>query len=77
MLDVKTKQVVDGTIAAFHSSFDFFFQVCGGLTDPRDLQMFCTLFRTESLKGEELRNFLGDMSIDNAFKVAIVQQIFF
>ena len=30
----KDQASADGTIAAFHSGFDFFFQVCGGLTYP-------------------------------------------
>ena len=36
--DVKTQTGTDGTIAAFHGAFDFFFQVCGGLTYGRDPQ---------------------------------------
>ena len=31
----KDQAGADGTIAAFHGGFDFFFQVCGGFTCPR------------------------------------------
>ena len=60
-------------IAAFHGNFDFFFQVYGGLANPRDSQVYRALFWTESLKGGELSDFLGDMSVDDAFRIAIVQ----
>ena len=32
-----------------------------------------TLFRAKSLTGGELSNFLGDLSVDNVFRIAIVQ----
>ena len=38
MLRHKDQAGADGTIA-FHSSFDFFFQVCGGLTYPMYLKV--------------------------------------
>ena len=63
----KDQAGADGTIAAFHGGFDFFFQVCGWLTYPRDLQVHRTLFRAKSLKGGELSNFLGDLSVDDVF----------
>ena len=37
MLRREDQAGADGTIAAFHGDFDFFFQVCGGLTNPRVL----------------------------------------
>ena len=64
---------VDGTIAAFHCGFGFFFQVCGGFIYPRHLQVHRTLFLAESLKGGELSDFLGNLGIDDIFKIAIVQ----
>ena len=30
-------------------------------------------FRAESFKDGELRNFLGDLSVDDVFRIAIVQ----
>ena len=63
----------DGTIAAFHNSFDFFFQVCGGLTYPRAAQVHQALFRTKSLKSGKLSYFLGDLTFDDVFRMAIVQ----
>ena len=42
MLRHKDQAGADETIAAFHSGFDFFFQVCGGITNPQDSQVFCT-----------------------------------
>ena len=62
-----------GTIAAFHCGFDFFFQVCGGLTYPTDPQVHRALFWAESFKGGELSDFLGDLSVDDVFRIAIVQ----
>ena len=69
----KDQAGTDGTIAAFHGGFDFFFQVCRWLTYPRDPQVHRILFRAELLKGGELRNFLGDLSVDDVFRIAIVQ----
>ena len=63
----------DKIIAAFHDGFDFFFQVCGGLTYPRDSQVHAALFRAKSLKGGEQTNFLGNLSVDDIFKIPIVQ----
>ena len=63
----------DEIIAAFHGGFDFFFQVCGGLTYPRDPQVHREIFWAKSLKGRELNNFLGNLSIDDVFRIAIVQ----
>ena len=40
---------------------------------PRDPQVHRTLFRAKSLKGGELSNFLGDLSVDDVFRIAIVQ----
>ena len=34
------------------------------------------LFWDESLKGGELSNFLGDLSVDDVFRIATVQQYF-
>ena len=67
---------VNGTIATFHDGFDFFFEVCGWLAYPRDPQVHMALFWVESLKGGELNNFLGDLSVDDVFRIAIVQQYF-
>ena len=69
--DKKIKQVLTEP-SAFHDGFDFFFQVCQELTYPRDPQVHRALFRVESLKGGELSNFLGNLSID-VFRIAIVQ----
>ena len=66
----------DGTIAAFHGGFDFFFQVCGGLTYLRDPQVHRALIWAESLKSGELSDFLGDLSFDDNFRIAVVQQYF-
>ena len=40
----KEQAGADGTIAAFHGGFDFFFQVYGGLTYLRDPQVHRALF---------------------------------
>ena len=72
-LGCKDQAGADGTIAAFYGGFDFFFQVCGWLTYPRDLQVHRALFWAESLKDGELSNFLGDLSVDDVFRIAIVQ----
>ena len=69
----KDQAGADGTTAAFHGGSDFFFQVCGGLTNPRDPQVHWALFWAESLKGGKLSNFLGDLSVDDVFRIAIVQ----
>ena len=69
----KDQAGADGTIAAFHGGFDFFFQVCRWLTYPRDPQVHRTLFRAKSLKSGERSNFLGDLSVDDVFRIAIVQ----
>ena len=63
----------DGTIAAFHGSFDFFFEVCGGLTYLRDPPIHQALFWAELLKGGKLSDLLGNLSIDDVFRIAIVQ----
>ena len=39
MLRRKDQAGADGTIAAFHDGFNFFFQACGGLTNPRVLHL--------------------------------------
>ena len=72
-VDAQDQAGVDGTIAAFHGGFDFFFQVCGGLTNPRDPQVHRALFWAESLKVGKLSDFLGDLSVDDVFRIAIVQ----
>ena len=72
MVRCKDQADADRTIA-FHDGFDFFFQVCGGLSYPRDPQVRRTLFWTKSLKSEELSNFLGDLSVDDVFRIAVVQ----
>ena len=69
----KDQAGADGTIAAFHAGFDFFIQVCRWLTDPRDPQVHRTFIRAKSLKGGERSNFLGDLSVDDVFRIAIVQ----
>ena len=61
------------TIAAFHGGFNFFFQVCGEFTYPMDSQVYRALFRAESLQDIELSNFLGNVSVHDVFRVAIVQ----
>ena len=66
----------DGTVAAFLGGFDFFFQVCGGLTHPRGSRVHRSLFWAESLEGEKLSDFLGDLSVDDVFGIAIVQYYF-
>ena len=71
--DVKTKRVLTGTIAAFHGGFDFFFQVCGGLSNQRNPQVHRALFWAESLKGGKLSDFLGDLGVDDVFRIAIVE----
>ena len=58
----KDEASADKTIATFHSNFDFFFQVCGGLTNPKDPQEHRALFRLKSLKGGEQSNFFGNLS---------------
>ena len=63
----------DGTIAAFHGDFDFFFQVCDGLANPMDPQVHQALFWAKSLKGGKLINFIGDLSVDDVSRSAIVQ----
>ena len=68
----KDQAGADVTIAAFHGSFDFFFQVCGGLTYPRNPQVHRALFWAESLKGGKLSDFLGNLSIYDVFRIAIV-----
>ena len=62
----------DGTTEALQGGFDFF-QVCGRLTYQRDSQVRRALSWAESLKGEELTNFLGDLRVDDVFRIAIVQ----
>ena len=62
-----------GNIAAFHGGFDFFFQVCGGLTNPRDPQVHQAFFWAKLLKGEKLSDFLVDLGIDDVFRIVIVQ----
>ena len=42
-LDVKDQAGADKTIAAFHSGFDFFFQVCGGLIHLRHWFSKCSV----------------------------------
>ena len=61
------------TIAAFHGSFASFFQVCGGFTNPRDPQVHMALFWAKSLKGGKPSDFLGDLSVGDVFRIAIVQ----
>ena len=53
--------VGDETIAGFHSSFDFIFQVCGGLAYSRNPQVH----KAKLLKGGKLSDFLGDLSADH------------
>ena len=50
-----------------------FFQVCGWLTYSMDPQLHRTLFRAKSFKGVELSDFLGDLSVDDVFGIAIAQ----
>ena len=38
--------------------------------------MRSTLFRAESLKGGELSNFFGDLSVDDVFRIVIVKKYF-
>ena len=71
--DVNTEQLLTEPIAAFHGSFDFFFQVCGGLIYPSDPQMRRALFWAKLLKGGELSDFLDDLSVDDIFRITIVQ----
>ena len=67
-LDVKNQASADGTIATFHGCYDFFFQVCGGLTYPRDPQVHRALFRAQSLKGGELSDFHGNLSVGDVLQ---------
>ena len=63
----------DGNIPAFQGGFDFFFQICGKLTNRRDPQVYRALFCAKSLKGGELSGFFGDLSVDDVFRVAFFQ----
>ena len=76
MLWHKDQASADRTTTAFYGDFDFFFQVCEGFTYLRDPQLHKALFWAESLKGGELSYFLSDLSVNNIFRVAIVQQYF-
>ena len=69
----KDQAGADETIAAFHGGFDFFFQVCGWLTHSRNPQVHRTLLRAKSLKGGKLSNFLGDLRVDDVFRIVIVK----
>ena len=40
--------------------------------NPWDSQVHHTLFWAELLKGGELSDFLGDLSVDDVFRIAIV-----
>ena len=43
------------------------------LTYPRDPQVHKELFWAKSLKGGELSNFVGDLSVNDVFRISIVQ----
>ena len=71
--DVKTKRVLTEPQQLSTAVLTSFFQVCGGLANPRDLQVHRALFWAESLKGGKLSDFVGDLSVDDVFRIAIVQ----
>ena len=73
---VKNFTGADGTIPTFHGCCDFFFQACGGLTNPRDSQVHRALFWAELLKVAELSDFLGDLSVDDVFKMPLSSNVF-
>ena len=52
------------------------FQVFRRLTYPRDSQVHRILFRAKSLKGGKLSNFVGDLSVGDVFRIAIVSRNF-
>ena len=68
--DVKTKWVLTEPQQPSTAIFASFFQICGGLNYSRDHQVHRALFWAKSLKGE---NFLDNLSIDDVFRITIVQ----